>query len=89
VSSIMLDTQNHLIMRIIMKPLTWNDIYKIGNTDNANRWYPSDTVSAYFSTIREPSRAYPHSMARAAQTMKFAKWLIKNKPEIANKFDLS
>lgn len=72
-----------------MKSLTWNDIYKIGQTDNANRWYPMPNIAEYFREIRQPSRAYPHSMARAAQTVKFAKWLIKNKPEIAYKFNLS
>ena len=72
-----------------MKTLSWNDIYKIGKTDNANRWYPSQDISEYFANIRSPSRAFPHSYARSAQTMKFAKWLIRNRPEIAEKFELS
>ncbi len=71
-----------------MKSLTWNDIYKIGQTDNARRWYPMPDIAEYFREIRQPSRDYPHSMARAAQTVKFAKWLVKNKPELAEKFDL-
>ena len=72
-----------------MKKLSWNELYKLGKTDNANRWYPSEEIKEYFATIRTPSRAFPHSYARSAQTMKFAKWLIKNRPEIANKFELS
>jgi hypothetical protein len=68
------------------KQLNWADIKKIGKADGANRWYPCDEVAEYFSNIRSPSRAWPHSYAKAAQTQKFAKWLSENKPEIAAKF---
>jgi hypothetical protein len=68
------------------KQLDWADIKKIGKTDKANRWYPCDELAEYFNNIRSPSRAWPHSYAKAAQTQKFAKWLAENKPEIAAKF---
>ena len=72
-----------------MKTLSWRELRRIGNTDNANRWYPCEEVQEYFAHIREPSRAFPHSFARSAQTMKFAKWLIFNRPEIAENLELS
>jgi hypothetical protein len=54
---------------------TWQTIRTIGKTDSAGRWYPNADVAEYFRSIRAPSRAYPHSYARAAQTKKFAAWL--------------
>jgi hypothetical protein len=68
---------------VIMKNLNWQDIRAIGKTDGAGRWYPCDDVAEYFASIRSPSRAWPHSYAKAAQTAKFARWLIVNRPEIA------
>jgi hypothetical protein len=68
-----------------MNKLGWNDIKLIGRTDNAGRWYPSTEVVEYFYHIRSPSRAWPHSYAKAAQTKKFAQWLFDNKPELATK----
>jgi hypothetical protein len=67
------------------KTLTWNNIRAIGKQDNAGRWTPSAEVAEYFSHIRTPSRAWPNSMAKAAQTAKFANWLATNRPEIAAK----
>jgi len=58
-----------------MKHLDWTGIRKFGATDSAGRWYPRADVAPYFAAIRAPSRAWPHSYARAAQTMKFAAWL--------------
>ena len=58
-----------------MKHLDWTGIRKFGATDSAGRWYPSADVAPYFAAIRAPSRAWPHSYARAAQTVKFAAWL--------------
>ena len=66
-----------------MNALTWNTIRNIGKQDSAGRWYPAADVAEYFSAIRSPSRAWPHSYARAAQTKKFATWLINNRPELA------
>lgn len=66
-----------------MKSLDWYTIRAIGNTDNANRWHPVPGVAEYFATIRSPSRAWPHSYAKAAQTQKFARWLTVNRPELA------
>jgi hypothetical protein len=66
-----------------MQTLTWQSIRAIGKTDNAGRWYPCDDIVEYLATIRSPSRAWPHSYARAAQTAKFARWLIVNRPAIA------
>ena len=71
-----------------MKTLTWTSIRAIGRTDSASRWYPSDNVAEYFATIRAPSRAWPHSYAKAAQTQKFARWLSVNRPEIAQRLGL-
>jgi len=68
-----------------MKKLDWQLIRLIGKSDNANRWYPSENVAEYFYSIRSPSRAWPHSYAKAAQTVKFAKWLTENRPVIAQK----
>ena len=48
------------------------------------KWYPVEEVAEYFSGIRAPSHAWPHSYAKAAMTAKFAKWLLANKPELAN-----
>jgi hypothetical protein len=69
-----------------MKKLDWSQIYKIGKTDNGKRWYPCDEVAEYFSALRAPSRAWPHSYAKAAQTAKFFRWLEEKKPEIAKIF---
>jgi len=70
------------------KSLTWNDIYKLGKTDNANRWFPHSDYASYFANIRTPSRSWPHSYARAALTNKFARWLINNHPAQAAKLGL-
>lgn len=63
--------------------LTWNTIRSIGKQDSAGRWYPCDDVAPYFSSLRAPSRAWPHSYAKAAQTKKFALWLLANRPDTA------
>lgn len=72
-----------------MKTLDWTTIRSIGNTDNANRWHPTPDVAEYFSAIRSPSRAWPHSYAKAAQTLKFAKWLTVNRPDLAKQLGVS
>jgi len=66
-----------------MQTLTWTTIRAIGKSDNANRWHPSADVAEYFRLLRSPSRAWPHSYAKAAQTAKFARWLTVNRPELA------
>ena len=63
--------------------LTWNTIRSIGKQDSAGRWYPCDDVAPYFTSLRAPSRAWPHSYAKAAQTKKFASWLLANRPDTA------
>ena len=68
-----------------MKKLDWSQIYKIGRSDNGNRWHPNPEIAEYFLAIRSPSRTWPHSYAKAAQTAKFAKWLIEKHPKIAEK----
>jgi hypothetical protein len=65
------------------KALTWADIRRIGKSDKAGRWYPAPNVAEYFSGIRSPSRAWPWSYAKAAQTAKFARWLTEHQPAIA------
>ena len=72
-----------------MNTLGWNSIRSIGKSDSANRWYPDADVAPYFSNIRGPSRAWPHSYSKAAQTRKFAVWLIENRPEIAARLGLA
>ena len=71
-----------------MKTLDWHLIRRIGKTDKANRWYPCEAVADYFGSIRSPSRSYPNSYARAAQTQKFAKWLVEHRPEVAKRVGL-
>lgn len=65
--------------------LTWQSLREFGKTDSAGRWYPNADIATYFSSIRSPSRAYPHSYARAAMTKKFKTWLTINRPELTGK----
>jgi len=71
-----------------MNTLNWQNLRALGRTDNANRWMPRPDIAEYFSAIRSPSRAWPHSYAKAAQTQKFAKWLLANRPEVAAQFKI-
>jgi len=71
-----------------MQTLNWQNLRALGRTDNANRWMPRPDIAEYFSAIRSPSRAWPHSYAKAAQTQKFAKWLLANRPEVAAQFKI-
>ena len=66
--------------------LNWQDIRALGHTDNGGRWLPQEDIAEYFRSIRAPSRAYPHSYARAAQTLRFSNWLFANRIEIAHRF---
>ena len=68
---------------------TWTTIRKIGKSDNAGRWYPCADVAEYFAGIRAPSRAWPNSYAKAAQTKKFAAWVAANRPELAARVGVS
>ena len=69
--------------------LTWTSIKAIGQYDKANRWYPTDDrVKPYFEHLRSPSRAFPHSYSKSAQTKKFANWLCDNVPELALELEL-
>jgi hypothetical protein len=70
------------------KQLDWQDIRKIGQSDKASRWYPAPEIAEYFGHIRSPSRAWPWSYAKAAQTLKFARWLRESRPEIAERVGL-
>jgi len=63
--------------------LTWTDLYRLGKTDNAKRWMPCAEIADYFRAYRAPSRAWPWSYAKAAMTLKFARWLRDNHPELA------
>ena len=72
-----------------MITLGWSSIRSIGKADSANRWYPCDDVAPYFASLRAPSRAWPHSYAKAAQTKKFAVWLSENRPEIATRLGVT
>tara|TARA_R110000868_G_scaffold181439_4_gene422399 strand:- start:11281 stop:11502 length:222 start_codon:yes stop_codon:yes gene_type:complete len=66
-----------------MNKLDWTGIRNLGKTDNANRWHPIPAIAPYFDSIRAPSRAWPNSYAKAAQTLRFAKWLKEHHPTIA------
>lgn len=72
-----------------MKTLTWIDMRKIGRSDNARRWFPNPDIAEYFSSLRAPSRVWPHSYAKAAQTVKFARWLADNRPAIAQQLGVT
>lgn len=65
------------------KKLEWADLYRLGKTDGARRWYPAPEIESYFRMYRAPSRAWPWSYAKAALTIKFAQWLRTTHPEIA------
>lgn len=66
-----------------MSTLTKQQCYKIGVFDSTGRWYPTvPEIKKYFSGIRSPSRTYPYSYWRAAQTKKFFNWLMTNYPHI-------
>ena len=71
-----------------MKKLDWQSIRLIGKSDKQNRWYPINEVAEYFYPLRAPSGAWPHSYARSAQTIKFSKWLIENRPVIAKQLGI-
>jgi hypothetical protein len=71
-----------------MKTLNWQSIRRIGKVDKAGRWYPAEDVAEYFASIRSPSRAWPNSYAKAAQTAKFAAWLRANRPDVARNFEV-
>ncbi len=68
--------------------LEWSDMRSLGRTDNGGRWYPNEDLAEYFTSIRSPSRSWPNSYAKAAQTVKFAKWLAANKPELAKRLGM-
>lgn len=71
------------------KVLGYLDIKRIGKFDNAKRWYPDDEIAEYFTNYRTPSRAFPFSYMRAAQTQKFARWLLANRPGVAKDLGLT
>jgi len=72
-----------------MKKLDWQLIRLIGKSDNANRWYPNPDIAEYFASLRSPSRAWPYSYAKGAQTIKFAKWLAEKKPALAKQLGVT
>ena len=66
-----------------MNTLTWTELRALGSTDNANRWFPNESIAEYFVGYRAPSRSWPYSYAKAAMTKKFRRWLAANRPEMA------
>ena len=72
-----------LLLEHEMKTLSWPHLRALGRTDNGNRWYPREDIASYFAPLRAPSRAWPNSYAKAAQTLKFAKWLRDNHAALA------
>ena len=87
-------TKSALVTRVLYrlqgwtdkKALDWQDIRAIGRY--ALHWHPNNTYAEYFAGIRPPSRQFPRSYARAAQTQKFASWLRGNHPEQAKALGL-
>ena len=72
-----------------MNTLSWVHLRTLGKTDNGNRWYPREDIASYFTGLRAPSRAWPNSYAKSAQTIKFAKWLRVNHPAVADQLGLT
>ena len=72
-----------------MRIITWQDMHKIGRSDNARRWFPNPDIAEYFDSLRPPSRVWPHSYAKAAQTAKFSRWLLDNRPAIAQQLGIT
>lgn len=69
--------------------LDWSDLRALGRSDNGNRWHPSvESIKSYFDGYRSPSRAWPNSYAKAAQTVKFARWVRANDPALADRLNL-
>ena len=69
--------------------LDWSDLRALGRSDNGNRWHPSvESIKSYFDGYRSPSRGWPHSYAKAAQTVKFARWLRANDAALADRLNL-
>lgn len=69
--------------------LDWTDLRSLGRSDNGNRWYPNvESIKTYFDGYRSPSRAWPNSYAKAAQTVKFARWLRANDGALADRLNL-
>lgn len=66
--------------------LEWSDLRRIGKTDSGGRWYPKVCYEGYFSSLRPPSRAWPHSYAHAAMRKKFLRWLQVNHPDMWEMF---
>ena len=71
-----------------MEKLSGHHLRALGKTDKANRWFPIEDIAKYFSGLRPPSRVWPNSYAKSAQTLKFAKWLRETRPETAAKIGL-
>lgn len=72
-----------------MEKLSWSHLRALGTTDSGGRWYPCEDIAHYFSPLRAPSRAWPNSYAKAAQTLKFAKWLRINDSALADQLGLT
>lgn len=73
-----------------MRTLTWVDLKRLGKSDNANRWYPTDAIVEEYiakNGYRSPSRQWPQSYARPVMTKKFAKWAEENHPEFSKRFN--
>ena len=69
--------------------LNWSDLRALGRSDNGKRWHPSvESIKSYFEGYRSPSRAWPHSYAKAAQTVKFARWVRANDAALADRLGL-
>ena len=76
-------------LEYIMDTLSWAHLRALGRADNGGRWYPREDIAPYFNGLRAPSRAWPNSYAKAAQTAKFAKWLRVNHSALADQLGLT
>lgn len=74
--------------------LAWPDVWKhsLLKKDNGDRWQITEgtpkIVRVYLEHIRQPSRSYPQSYARALLTSKFANYVVNNDPSLASDLGL-
>jgi hypothetical protein len=63
--------------------------YLLNGKSKGRVWKPNaELIAPYFSKIRSPSSAYPHSWYRAAITFKFRNWYLVRYQEVFRISDL-
>ena len=70
-------------MNFKIKKIDYETAREYGEWDNAGRWYPDDEFRVPGSfEVRTPSRAYPTSYFKHFLTLKYARMLARNKPDL-------